>query len=177
MMMKKRAETRVGEALGAIAMAIALTGGAALADVSSREGADTTADADLPREADGQSAELLSAFFGLDNGLRRVANRIYLRSPGKDGMPVIFSTDIDHTTLQAGDFQVTTQSGQVGSMHCASLLPATDAGELGTVLLVGEFDDADDDPPARVEIIGHLHSIEGAFESGERAAFDILTRI
>ena len=56
-------------------------------------------------------------------------------------MPVIFSTEIDHTTLQAGDFRVTTASGATGEMLCVTLLPATDGGELRTVLLVGEFGD------------------------------------
>ncbi len=135
-----------------------------LAEVSSRELNDTTVDAGLPRAADGRSAELLSAFFGLDDTLPFTANRICRRGAGLDGMPVIFSTEIDHTTLQAGDFQVTTQSGRVGSMHCASFLPATDAGELRTLLLIGDFGDADTDPPARVEIVGHLYSIDGTLD-------------
>ncbi len=151
-----------GRAFAAFVAAAAVMSGAALAEVSSRELIDATPDAGLPREADGRSAELLSAFFGLDNGLPRTANLICLGAPGKDGMPVIFSTEIDHTTMQAGDFQVTTSGGEIGAMHCASFLPATDAGELRTVLLVGEFGDAENDPPARVDIIGRLHSIDGA---------------
>ncbi len=79
-------------------------------------------------------------------------------------MPVIFSTEIDHTTLLAGDFRVVTASGAAGQMHCVTLLPATDAGELRTVLLVGEFGDAETDPPVKVEIAGHLRSIDGALD-------------
>ena len=45
-----------------------------LADVTSFDLTDTTADADLPRESGGQSAELLSAFFGLDNALPRLSS-------------------------------------------------------------------------------------------------------
>ena len=131
-----------------------------LADVTSLDLADTTADADLPRESGGQSAELLSAFFGLDNALPRLSRLICRGAPGKDGMPVIFGSEIDHTTLQAGDFRVTTASGATGEMHCVTLLPATDAGELRTVLLVGEFGDAETDPPASVEVVGHLLSID-----------------
>jgi hypothetical protein len=77
-------------------------------------------------------------------------------------MPVIFASEIDHTTMQAGDFEVATAAGKTGQMHCVSLLPATDAGELRTVLLVGEFGDAKGDPPGQVKIIGNLHSIDGA---------------
>jgi len=122
---------------------------------------DTTPDIGLPREAGGKTATLLSAFFGLDNGLFRIANNICRGAAGQDGMPVIFSSEIDHTTMQAGDFEVTKESGKTGQMHCVSLLPATDAGELRTVLLIGEFGDAKGDPPAKVKIIGNLHAIDG----------------
>ncbi|MGF1525546.1 MAG: hypothetical protein ACFCBW_01945 [Candidatus Competibacterales bacterium] len=137
---------------------------AAMAGATSRGQDDSTVDAGLPREIGGRSAELLSAFFGLDNGLLGVANLICRGAAGKDGMPVIFSTELDHTTLQSGDFQVTAQSGQIGTVHCVSFLPATDAGELRTVLLIGEFGDADNDPPARATITGHLHSIDGSLD-------------
>lgn len=135
-----------------------------LADVTSLDLTDSTRDAGLPRESGGQSAALLSAFFGLDNALPRTARLICRGAPGKDGMPVIFSTEIDHRTLQAGDFRVTTASGATGEMRCVTLLPATDAGELRTVLLVGDFGDAPTDPPVSVEIVGHLHSIDGALD-------------
>ncbi len=146
------------------AIALVLSAGVAVADVTSSAQTDTTGDQGLPRAANGQSAELPSAFFGLDNGLLRVANRICRGASGQDGMPVIFSTEVDHTTLQAGDFQVTTQSGRVGHVQCASFLPATDPGELRTVLLVGDFGDAEADPPARVEIVGHMHSLDGTLD-------------
>ncbi|MEL6572430.1 MAG: hypothetical protein AAFQ64_12255 [Pseudomonadota bacterium] len=125
---------------------------------------DTTADAGLPRESGGQSATLLSAFFGLDNALPRLSRLICRGAPDMDGMPVIFSTEIDHTTMQAGDFRVTTASGAVGQMQCVTLLPATDGGELRTVLLVGEFGSAETDPPVSVEVVGHLRSIDGSLD-------------
>ncbi len=135
-----------------------------MADVTNSELADTTADAALPRTGGGQSAELLSAFFGLDNALPFLSRLICRGAPGKDGMPVIFSTEIDHATMQAGDFKVTTASGAAGKMHCVTLLPATDAGELRTVLLVGEFGSAESDPPVKVEVVGHLHSIDATLD-------------
>lgn len=144
------------------AMALASPG---LADVTSLDLTDTTADAGLPNESGGQSATLLSAFFGLDNGLPRLASRAICRGAfGMDGMPVIFSTEIDHTTMQAGDFRVTTTSGAVGKMLCVTLLPATDGGELRTVLLVGEFGSAETDPPVSVDVVGHLRSIDGSLD-------------
>lgn len=136
-----------------------------VAEVTSLELTDTTADEGLQRQNGDQSAELLSAFFGLDNALPLLASRAICRgASGMDGMPVIFSTEIDHTTMQAGDFRVTTASGTVGQMQCVTLLPATDAGELRTVLLIGEFGTAETDPPVLVEIVGHLHSIDGTLD-------------
>ncbi len=131
--------------------------------VSSRELTDTTPDANLPSSAGGQTAELLSAFHGLE-ALPLVSNLICRGSRGKHGMPVIFSTEVDLETVQAGDFQVVTESGQIGTMHCVSVLPATDPGELRTVLLVGDFGDAAKDPPAEVRVVGHLYSIDRALD-------------
>lgn len=132
-------------------------------NISNRDLSDTTADAGLPREANGQSAELISAFHGLDE-LPRLSNVICRGSEGNTGMPVIFATEIDIATMQAGDFQVTTRSGEIGTMHCVSVLPATDPGELRTVLLIGQLGPSDTDPPVSVEIVGHLHSIDGTLD-------------
>lgn len=148
--------------LASLAISLCIATGTT-ADVRSTEQSDTTPDAGLPRAAAGHSAELLSAFFGLDP-MPRLANRICRGAAGLDGMPVIFSTEIDHTTLQAGDFRVTTMSGATGSVACVSFLPATDAGELRTVLLMGEFGDAGGDAPSTVEIAGHVHSIDGMLD-------------
>ena len=148
---------------GIAAACLALAGcGAMQTEATSTELTDTTTLGGVPNAAGGKSAALLSAFFGLDNGLFQVANLICNGAAGQDGMPVIFSAEIDHTTMQAGDFKVVTESGKTGTMHCVSLLPATDAGELRTVLLIGEFGNADSDPPARVEVVGNLLSIDGA---------------
>ena len=132
-------------------------------NISNRDLSDTTADAGLPREANGRSAELLSAFHGLD-ALPSISNVICRGSKGNTGMPVIFSTEVDISTMQAGDFRVTTRSGSTGKMHCASVLPATDPGELRTVLLIGQLGPADSDPPVRVDIVGHLHSMDGTVD-------------
>jgi len=123
---------------------------------TSTESADTTADTQGLAEG-----TLLSAFFGLDNALPMVAHRICLGGAGKDGMPVITSKEVDHKSLQAGDFRMVRASGAEGSVDCASLLPATDAGELRTILLIGEFGNDGEDPPASVEIAGNLLSLDG----------------
>lgn len=108
------------------------------------------------------AGHLLSAFFGLDNGLPRQSNQGICQGAGNaDGMPVIFAQEVEVSTLQAGDFRVVTQSGKVGEIACVTLFPAVDVGELRTVLLVGEFGSASDDPPVTVEIVGNLLSLDG----------------
>lgn len=128
---------------------------------TSDEQTDSTPDTSLPHEANGQSADLLSAFFGLDDNLPLMANRgICDGAGGADGMPVVFSAEIDFDTMQAGDFQVTTASGKSGSLACVTLRPAIGEGELRTVLLAGDYGSADADPPVSVKIVGNLHSID-----------------
>lgn len=143
------------------AVASALYGCAAGPGITSREALDQTPDSGFTSQVNDPSVTLLSAFFGLDNALPRRANLICRGAAGLDGMPVIFSTEVDPDTVQAGDFEVTTQAGERGSMHCASFMPATDAGELRTVLLVGEFGGADTDPPAQVRVTGNILSLDG----------------
>ncbi|MEL6317933.1 MAG: hypothetical protein AAFR16_09900, partial [Pseudomonadota bacterium] len=63
---------------------------------------------------------LVSAFFGLDDALPLRAVRLCPRAPGKDGMPVIFSEEIDEATLDAADFRVTTAAGRVGRVDCVT---------------------------------------------------------
>jgi hypothetical protein len=110
--------------------------------------------------ADGRTAELLSAFFGLDSALPSWLN--YFASQkfgGKDGMPVVFSHELDFSTLQAGDFRITTESGKIGEPTFVTFAPADDLGELRTALLVGEYGSIDNQP-VKVEIVGNLLSID-----------------
>jgi hypothetical protein len=130
-----------------------------LADSTQQDTTET--DVSATRHPDGRQAELLSVFFGLDNGLPRIANKgICKGASGKDGMPAVFSHEIDVDTMQAGDFRVVRASGAIGEITCVTLAPADDAGEHRTVLIVGQYGSADDQP-VNVEIIGNLLSIDG----------------
>jgi len=77
---------------------------------------------------------LLSAFFGLDNGLPSVANRLCLGACGDNGMPVVLSHTVDSDTLQPEDVQVTSLTGAISTPDCVTLTPAEDSGELRRVL-------------------------------------------
>lgn len=111
-----------------------------------------------PDTANEQPPRLLSAFFGLDNGLPFRINLVCRGGSGKDGMPVVFSQTLDADTLEAEDFQIVSASGKVSTPKCVTLNPARDAGENRTALLIGEFGDEPDDPPISVKIVGELLS-------------------
>ncbi len=108
-----------------------------------------------------RDAKLLTAFFGLDNGLTQMARLLYAKAPGKDGMPVIFSLEVDPATLDASDFQVTTANGSKFDVEAVTLLPAEEAFELRTALLIGEYGNHPDNPPVSVEITGDIISRTG----------------
>lgn len=107
--------------------------------------------------------KILSAFFGLDDSLRiRVRTFLACRGiNGRDGMPVIFSKEIDDTTLTSQDFRITMASGKVGRVSCVTLRPADEIGEKRTVLVIGEYGSRDDQP-VKVEIVGDLKSLDGS---------------
>ena len=111
-----------------------------------------------PETVESNVARLLSAFFGLDNKLPFRSNRFCLGASGQDGMPVVFSHTLNTETVNESDFEVETRSGEVYSPICVTLRPADDEGENRTVLLIGEFGNAETDPPERVSIVGDLHS-------------------
>lgn len=121
-----------------------------------------TTHSDAPAsDAAGRAATVLSAFFGLDNGLPLGANaRLCFGAGNDDGMPVIFSEEVNTATVQAGDFQVTTRDGTIGFIQCVTMAPAVDSGELRTALLVGEYGSAAENPPVTVEIVGNLLTMD-----------------
>lgn len=106
--------------------------------------------------------KILSAFFGLDNSQRIRFRTVFACRgfKGSDGMPVIFSKEIDENTLDPGDFRVTTASGKVGRVGCVTLRPADEPGEKRTVLVIGHYGSRDDQP-VTVEITGDLMSLDG----------------
>lgn len=127
-----------------------------LADSSSLD--TTVTDVTATRDSKGQSAKLLSAFYGLDDALPWLSDfAICEGAGGKDGMPVIFSHEVDFSTLQAGDFKVKTRTGQTGEITCITLAPADDEGEHRTVLIAGNYGSIEDQP-AHVKVVGNILS-------------------
>lgn len=114
-------------------------------------------------DASGREAGLVTAFFGLDNELPKFSAWALCQKSGqKDGMPIIFSHEIDPETIEPGDIKVTTASGAVGVVDCLTMAPADDQGELRTSLLVGNYGSLEDQP-VTVEIVGNVLSLDGTF--------------
>lgn len=122
----------------------------------------TSTSINATRHQDGREAGLISAFFGLDNALpKRNTDRVAcVGAGGADGMPIIFSHEVDIKTLEPGDIRISTRSGQVNPVTCLTLAPADDPGELRTALLAGNYGSAQDEP-VTVEIIGNVLSLDG----------------
>ncbi len=113
---------------------------------------------------------MLSAFFGLDDGLTQKARLIWMKAPGKDGMPIVFSHEIDPTTLDASDFQIKTQKGDIRGVEFVSYKPAVEEFELRTLLLIGKYGEYPDNEPVEVEIIGALKTRDGQELKGQKIA-------
>jgi ketosteroid isomerase-like protein len=111
--------------------------------------------------------KIRTAFFGLDNGLTRRANVIYRKAYGKDGMPLVFSHELEPRTIDGADFEVTTKQGKVFQVEAASLLPANEEFELRTVLLIGEYGSYPDNQPVSVKVTGDLMSRTGFNYKGQ----------
>ncbi|MEO1617144.1 MAG: alpha/beta hydrolase [Planctomycetota bacterium] len=108
-------------------------------------------------------AEILSAYLGaVDIPFPRLLEAITgaEQQPGDDGMPVVFSVQIDVSTLSPEDFEITTASGATTTPTVATLAPADELDELQTVLLAGPLGSADD-LPVSVSVVGSLKSVDG----------------
>ena len=85
-----------------------------------------------------REARMLTSFFGLDE-LPPISILFSWTAPGKNGMPVVFSQEVDPETLDPTDFEITTSSGSKHFPDVVTLLPANEEFELRTVLMIGEY--------------------------------------
>ncbi len=128
-------------------------------ELSNAEASDTTETNVAPADAD--DVFLHSAFYGLDDGLPPLARFLVCNgSLGSDGMPVVFSKELELGTLQAGDFHVVLPDGSAGEIVCVTPAPANDPGETRTILMIGDFGSIESQA-THVEIRGNLLSKDG----------------
>ena len=98
-----------------------------------------------------QNSSILSAYHGLDQ-LPLVASVLCgFNVAGDDGMPVVFSTQLNVDSVDPESFLVTRSDGEVVVPNCATLHPADEPLELRTVLLTGDFGTFGE-TPLRVEV-------------------------
>lgn len=121
----------------------------------------------IPEIDKSREAKVLTAFFGLDNALPLQGTLLYWKALGKDGMPVVFSQEVDPSTLDNTDFEVITENGQIFDVEFVTLKPANEAYELRTALLIGEYGNHPDNPPETVNIVSDILSRSGQNYKGQ----------
>lgn len=121
---------------------------------------DTTETTVAPPDAAGD-VSLVSAFYGLDDDLPLLARFLVCDGAmGSDGMPVVFSEEVDVETVQAGDFHVILADGRPAEIVCVTPAPANDPGDFRTILIIGDLGSIDNQP-VRVEIRGNILTRDG----------------
>ena len=119
-----------------------------------------------PEIENSREAKALTAFFGLD-ALPLPGIMLYYKAYGKNGMPLVFSQEIEPSTLDNTDFEVITEDGSSHGVEFVTLKPANEEFELRTVLFIGEYGSHPDNPPVRVNIVGDLTSRSGQNYKGQ----------
>ena len=105
---------------------------------------------------------ILSIYHGLAD-IPPVATQLFCNlppAPNQDGMPVVFSVQVDSETITPNAFAVGLSSGETVTPLCATLRPAEESLEQRTVLLIGAFS-PDDSVPVSVEIVEQLEDENG----------------
>ena len=107
-------------------------------------------------------ASILSIYHGLAD-IPPLATRLCELPPARDqdGMPVVFSVQINSETITPTAFAVGLSSGEIVSPLCATLRPAVEPLEQRTVLLIGAFS-PNDSVPVSVEIVEQLEDANGS---------------
>ena len=110
----------------------------------------------------GTDLRILSAYHGLDPLPAQAIIGLCGMAPvsGQDGMPVVFSAQINGDTLSPTAFAVEISSGERVTPLCVTLRPALEPLEQRTVLLIGPFS-PEDSLPVGIEIMEQLEDVDG----------------
>ena len=115
----------------------------------------------LPPSADQpQDFSILSAYHGLDQLPLAASLLCGFNVAGDDGMPVVFSTQLQVNSVVPESFLVIRSDGESVVPNCATLNPANEPLEQRTVLLTGDFGTFGE-TPLRVEVTGPLLTFDG----------------
>ena len=102
-----------------------------------------------------QNSSILSAYHGLDQLPFAASLLCGFNVAGDDGMPVVFSTQLQADSVVPESFLVIRSDGESVVPNCATLHPADEPLEQRTVLLTGDFGTFGE-TPVRVEVTGPL---------------------
>ncbi len=129
--------------------------------VAVNEAVNETLNNGVAENHDEKEPRILSAYHGLDP-IPALATRLCGMPPvaGQDGMPVIFSVQINSTSIAPTAFAVATSAGETVTPLCATLRPALESLEQRTVLLIGAFSPGDA-LPLSVEVVEQLEDVNG----------------
>lgn len=105
-----------------------------------------------------EKPQILSAFHGADDrrAVRAMQSCNLPLNQTVDGMPLVFSVEIEQSTLDPGDVRVVLSDGREVTPICATTGPASEENEDRTVLVAGDFGQASGVVPVSVEIAGDL---------------------
>lgn len=120
----------------------------------------------VPSIDQNREAKVLTAFFGLDK-LPLQSFLLYYKAYGKNGMPLVFSQELDPSTINTSDFEITTKDGIKHKVEFVTLRPAEEEFELRTLLFIGEYGTHPENPPILVKVVGDLFSRSGHNYKGQ----------
>ena len=102
--------------------------------------------------------EIIAANYGSAHLPLALGQLVCPQAPGRDGMPVHFETELSDPVFPE-DFIVRGEDGVPRPVLCATFHPSDDIGDRRSILLVGEFGDAGDQP-LTVEVVGDVRSTD-----------------
>jgi len=106
------------------------------------------------------NSSILSAYHGLDQLPLAASLLCGSNVAGDDGMPVVFSKQLQVDSVAPESFLVIRSDGESVVPNCATLHPADEPLEQRTVLLTGDFGTFGE-TPLRVEVTGPLLTFDG----------------
>jgi hypothetical protein len=102
--------------------------------------------------------ELIAANYGSADLPQNLGTLVCPEAPGRDGIPVHFETEVNGPVYPE-DFVVRGEGGDIRPVLCATFDPSDDIGDRRSILLVGEFGDAGNQPVS-VEVVGEIWSTD-----------------
>jgi hypothetical protein len=112
----------------------------------------------LANDSNEHQGEIIAANYGSAGLPQNLGVLVCPDAPGRDGMPVHFETEVSGPVYPE-DFIVRGEGGDIRPVLCATFDPSDDIGDRRSILLIGEFGNAEDQPVS-VEVVGDIWSTD-----------------